>query len=144
MRGPNGVPFAAAGSAAAVASPQLAQRIENRRCRRTNGRIRRQFDFVVFAHHHTIGLFAERQAATAATRRRVILEGGGILVEAARMALMPGPGPAGLRVLAPLLPIGRRRLRGIARRLLRALQPQHHLDQIVLAERSSHGDSSDS
>ena len=39
MFGPNGEPLAASGSGASVVAPQRPQRIENRRWRRTNGRI---------------------------------------------------------------------------------------------------------
>jgi len=95
---------------------------------------RRQFDFVVLADQRPVGLFAEQQAATGAMRRRMILKGVGIFAEAARVTFMPGLGAAGLGVLALLLAIGGRRLRGSARRLVRALQTQHHLDQFVLAE----------
>src|SRR4051794_17539468 len=61
---------------------------------------RRQFNFVVLADQRPVGLFAERQAATGAMRRRMILKGVGVFAETARVTFMPGLGPAGLGVLA--------------------------------------------
>src|SRR4051812_28635497 len=50
------------------------------------------------------------------------------------VTLMAGFGPARLGLLALLLAIGRGWLGGGARGLLRSLQPQHQLDQLVLAQ----------
>ena len=58
----------------------------------------------------------------------------GILAHHAAVALVAGLDPAGLGLLAPLLAVGRRRLRGRARSLRRALQPQHQLDQLLAAQ----------
>src|SRR5918995_2556714 len=48
--------------------------------------------------------------------------------------LVPGLGAAGLGALALILAIGRGRLGRGARGLLRTLQPQHQLDQLLLAQ----------
>src|SRR4051812_25408895 len=58
----------------------------------------------------------------------------GHLAHLPAMALMTRLGPAGLGLLAPLLAIRGRRLGGGVRGLLRPLQPQHQLDQLLLAQ----------
>lgn len=50
------------------------------------------------------------------------------------VALMPGLGPAGTRLLPPLLAIRGRRLGRGARSLLGPVQAQHQLDQLLLAQ----------
>ncbi len=50
------------------------------------------------------------------------------------VALVPGLGTAGLALLPLLLAIGRGWLGRGAGRLLRPLQPQHQLDQLLLAQ----------
>lgn len=66
----------------------------------------------------------------------------GIAARHAAVAFVPGLGPTRLGVLPPFLTVHRRRLRGGARGLLRTLQPQHQLNQFLLAQafklRSSH------
>ena len=57
-----------------------------------------------------------------------------LFAQGAAVALMAGLRTAGLRVLTPFLAIGRRRLRGRARRLLRPLQAQDQIDQLGLAQ----------
>ena len=92
---------------------------------------RRKLDLVGLAHERPLGFVVERQPATETMRRRVILEGVGVFGQAARVAFMPRLGAAGLGVLALLFAIGRRRLRGIARGLLRPLKPQDQFDQLL-------------
>src|SRR3954467_1452318 len=58
----------------------------------------------------------------------------GSLTDRPAVTLMAGFGPARLGLLALLLAIGRGRLGGGARGLLRSLQPQHQLDQFFLAQ----------
>ena len=58
----------------------------------------------------------------------------GIGAERAAVPLVARLGAAGLGLLAPLLAIGRGRLGGGARGLLGPLQPQHQLDQLLLAQ----------
>jgi hypothetical protein len=56
-----------------------------------------------------------------------------IRAHGAAVAFMPRLGATGLSLIPPLLAIGRGRLGGCARGLLRPLQPQHQLDQLFLA-----------
>ena len=58
----------------------------------------------------------------------------GIVADRPAMAFMPGLGPAGLRLLPPLLAVSRWRLRGGARGFVRTLQPQHQFDQLLAAQ----------
>ncbi len=58
----------------------------------------------------------------------------GIVAHDAAVALVARLGPAGLGLITPLLAVRRGRLRRSARRLLRALQPQHQLDQLLAAQ----------
>jgi len=95
---------------------------------------RRKLDLVVFANQLPLGALVEGQPALGAMRRRMILEGVRVLAQTTRVALVSALGAAGPGVLPPLFPIARRQLRRIARRLLRSLQLQHQLDQLVLAE----------
>ncbi|GJE58200.1 hypothetical protein MPOCJGCO_0279 [Methylobacterium trifolii] len=55
----------------------------------------------------------------------------GIVAHRAAVALVPRLGPAGLGLLAPLFAVRRRWIGRSARSLLRALQPQHQLDQLL-------------
>lgn len=50
------------------------------------------------------------------------------------MTLVARLGPAGLGLLPPLLAIRRGRLRGRPRGLVRALQPQHQIDQFLATQ----------
>src|SRR4051812_47493817 len=59
------------------------------------------------------------------------------------MAFVPRLGPAGAGLLAAFLAVRGGRLGGGARGLLRALQPQHQLDQFVLAQAFEIGASHD-
>ena len=58
----------------------------------------------------------------------------GILAHPAAMTLVPRLGTTGLGLLPTLLAVRRGRLRRGARSLLRALQPQHQLDQLFAAQ----------
>jgi hypothetical protein len=64
----------------------------------------------------------------------VVAEFVGIVGQPTIVRLMSGPRPARTRVLAPLLLVGGRRLRRIARRLVRSLKLDHQLNQLVLAQ----------
>src|SRR4051812_50006785 len=59
------------------------------------------------------------------------------------MAFVPRLGPAGAGLLAAFLAVRGGRLGGGARGLLRALQPEHQLDQFVLAQAFEIGASHD-
>src|SRR4051812_47713480 len=59
------------------------------------------------------------------------------------MAFVPRLGPAGAGLLAAFLAVRGGRLGGGARGLLRALQPQHQLDQVVLTQAFEIGASHD-
>ena len=58
----------------------------------------------------------------------------GVVAERPAVTLVTGLGAAGLGLLALLLAIRGGRLGGGARGLLRSLQPQHQLDQLLLAQ----------
>src|SRR5208337_3854174 len=64
----------------------------------------------------------------------VVAELIGIVGQPAIVRLMPGLRPAGTGVLAFLFLVGGRRLRRIARRLVRSLKLDHQLNQLVLAQ----------
>ena len=95
---------------------------------------RRDLDLVVFADQFPLGVRRNRPAARFANARRVVAEFIGIVRKPTVVRLMPGLGPARTGVLALFLLVGRRRLRRRARVLLRALEPEHQLDQLLLAE----------
>jgi hypothetical protein len=58
----------------------------------------------------------------------------GVLAHHPAVALVTGLGAAGLGLLAPLLAVCRRRLRRRARGLVRPLQPQHQLNQLLTTQ----------
>lgn len=88
-----------------------------------------------FGHAYDLGgkIRVQGAAAARAAIRTMIDDGIGILAHHAALALVPGLDTARLRLLASLLAVGRRRLRRRPRGLLRALQSQHHLDQLFAA-----------
>src|SRR6185369_13750136 len=67
----------------------------------------------------------------------------GILGKGAAVAFVPRLGPAGAGLLAAFLAVRGGRLGGGARGLLRPLQPEHQLDQFVLAQAFEIGASHD-
>lgn len=73
-------------------------------------------------------------AAARAAIRTMIDDDIGILAHPAAMTLVPRLGATGLGLLPTLLAVRRGRLRRGARSLLRALQPQHQLDQLFAAQ----------
>src|SRR5687767_1420450 len=93
-----------------------------------------QVDPLVNAHRFGRQLRAERRSATRALVGTVILDVIGRRAHHPAVALVPRLGPARLRALPLLLAVGRGRLRGRTRGLLRSLQPQHQLDQLFLAQ----------
>ena len=76
------------------------------------------------------------QGATAAYAAILTMldDGIGILAHHPAVTFVPRLGPAGFGLLASLLAVGRGWLRGGARGLVRALQPQHQLDQLLAAQ----------
>ncbi len=94
----------------------------------------RQLDPLVHADRLGRQIGRQRQTAVRARCRAVVDDRVGILGEDAAVALVAGLRPAGAGLLAPLLAVGRGRLGRRARRLGRALQLQHQLDQLVLAQ----------
>ena len=64
----------------------------------------------------------------------VVAELVGIVGQPTIVRLMPGLRPARTGVLAFLFLVGGRRLRRIARRLIRSLKLDHQLNQLVLAQ----------
>jgi hypothetical protein len=95
---------------------------------------RGQLDRVVFAHG--LGRKIGRQPGTAAWAvvRLMVDEAIHIRAHGAAVPVMAWLGATGLGLIPPLLAIGRGRLGGCARGLLRPLQPQHQLDQLFLAQ----------
>ncbi len=94
----------------------------------------RQFDLLVHADRLGRQIRRQRQPAVRAGGRAVVDDRVGIIGDDAAVALVAGLRAAGAGLLAPLLAIGRGRLGRRARRLGRALQLQHQLDQFVLAQ----------
>ena len=95
---------------------------------------RRDLDLVVFADQVPLGVRRESSAALLANARHVVAKFVGIVRQPTVVRLMPGLRPARTRVLALFLLVGRRRLGRRARILLGPLEPQHQLDQLLLAE----------
>ena len=94
----------------------------------------RQLDVLV--HPDRLGRQIRRESGPAgrAVVRTMIDDPVRLFAQGAAVTLMARLCTAGLRVLALLLAISRRRLRGRARRLLRPLQAQHQIDQFLLAQ----------
>jgi hypothetical protein len=76
----------------------------------------------------------QHKAAVGAACGPVLDDPIGILGKGAAVAFVPRLGPAGAGLLAAFLAVRGGRLGGGARGLLRALQPEHQLDQFVLAQ----------
>jgi len=95
---------------------------------------RRNLDLVIFADQLFGGVRAEPAAALFADLRPIIAEFIGMFRQRAVMRLMTWLGAAGSRPFPLRLLVRRRRLGGIARGLLRPLQPQNQFDQLLLAE----------
>lgn len=87
-------------------------------------------------HADDLGGKAPVQGATAArvAIRMMLDDRVRILAHHSAVALVTRLDAAGLGLLAPLLAIRRRRLRRCARGFVRALQPQHQLDQFLAAQ----------
>src|SRR4051794_28083748 len=85
----------------------------------------------------------QHKAAVGAACGPVLDDPIGILGKGAAMAFVPRLGPAGAGLLAAFLAVRGGRLGGGARGLLRTLQPQHQLDQFVLAQAFEIGASHD-
>lgn len=96
---------------------------------------RRDLDFVIFANQVHRRICGQRAAASLANQRLVVDNRIGMVVQLAVMGIMPRLGTARTRVLALLFLVGRRRLRRCPRRLVRALQRQHQINQFVLAQK---------
>ncbi len=94
----------------------------------------RQLDPLVHADRLGRQIGRQRQTAVWARCRAVVDDRVRLLGEDAAVALVAGLRASGAGLLAPLLAVGRGRLGRRARRLGRALQLQHQLDQLVLAQ----------
>ena len=94
----------------------------------------RQLDPLVHADRFGRQIVRQRQTAVWARCRAVVDDRIRLLGEDAAVALVAGLRASGAGLLAPLLAVGRGRLGRRARRLGRALQLQHQLDQFVLAQ----------
>ncbi len=94
----------------------------------------RQLDVLVHADRLGRQIGRQRQPAVRACGRAVVDDRVGIFGDDAAVALVAGLGAPGAGLLAPLLAVGGGRLGRRARRLGRALQLQHQLDQLVLAQ----------
>ena len=95
---------------------------------------RRQLDLLVHPDRLGRQVGRERRAAARAVLRPMIDDPIRLVAQGSAVTLMAWLCSAGLRGLALLLPIGRRRLRRGARRLLRPLQAQHQINQLRLAQ----------
>ena len=98
------------------------------------GAHRRNLDLVIFADQ--LGRRSIREGATTmfALCRDVVADLVGICGKRPPMALVAGLRSARPGVLPPLLAIRRRRPGRSARRLLRPLQPQHQIDQLLFGK----------
>ena len=91
-----------------------------------------EVDLVIFPDHHAGRILGKRQAAMATVRRAMVFVSIGRFGQNAGVPLMAGLGAARPRTFPLRLPVRRRRLRRGARGLVRALHPQHQLDQLGL------------
>jgi hypothetical protein len=101
----------------------------------------RQLDLLGHAHDLGRNILVQADAAAHAAIRTMIDDRTGLVTHHAATTLMTGLRPAGLRLLPPLLAVGRGRLRRRARGLRRALHPQHHLILSLSKDRSAPRDS---
>ena len=95
---------------------------------------RRKLDLVIFADQLFHCVQSEPPAALLADLRPVVAKLIGILRQLSIVRLMPWLGAARPRPFPLRLLVRRRRFGGIARVLLRSLQPKNQLDQLLLAE----------
>jgi hypothetical protein len=103
----------------------------------------RQLDALVRADRLGRQVGRQHKAAVGAACGPVLDDPIGILGKGAAVAFVPRLGPAGAGLLAAFLAVRGGRLGGGARGLLRALQPEHQLDQFVLAQAFEIGASHD-
>ena len=94
----------------------------------------RQLDVLVHADRFGRQIRRQRQTAVWACRRAMVDNRVGIFGDDAAMAFMAGLGASRAGLLTPLFAVRRWRLGRRARRLGRALQLQHQLDQFILAQ----------
>jgi hypothetical protein len=95
---------------------------------------RRQVNALIFADQPPFLKPAKRRAALVALQRNMIAHRVRRLAKRAEMPLVAGLAAARLRILPPLLAVKRRRQRLSLRRLLRALQLQNQINQLILAQ----------
>ena len=95
---------------------------------------RGNLNLVVFTDQRLGRVRPEPPAALLADLRPPIAKFIGIFRQRAVMRLMPRLGAARSRAFPLRLLVHRRRLGGIARRLLRPLQPKNQLNQLLFAE----------
>jgi len=95
---------------------------------------RRDLDLVVFADQVLLGVRRKSFAALLANARHVVEKFVGIVRKPPVVRLMSSLRPARTRILALLLLVRRRRLGRRARILVRPLQTQHQLDQLLFAQ----------
>ena len=95
---------------------------------------RRQINALIFADQPPFLTAAKRRAALAALQGNIITHRVRRLTKRAEMALVARLAPARLRILPALLAVKRGRQRRSMRRLLRALQLQNQINQLILAQ----------
>jgi len=136
----------------AVLQPEQRRRRRNRRRRRFRrypamraaageatvadhiGFDRRDLDLVVFANQVPLGVRRKSFAALFANARHVVAKFVGIIRQPPVVRFMSRLRPARSSVLALLLLVRRRRLGRRARILVRPLEKQHQLDQLLFAQ----------
>ena len=94
----------------------------------------RQVDPVVHADHLARQIRSQSGSAARALVGTMINDPIGCLAQPAALSFVARLGTTGLRSLLPLFAIGRGRFGGGARGPLWSLQPQHQLDQLLLAQ----------